>query len=263
MGDERIERLKQWVQNPRFISGIHNYCDRWCQRCTMTSRCSIFVPEELESGAGTELDQEELWRPVMENLELAGILLHEMAEEAGIDLDALVDAEGDVRDVPKPDFHILVHSASKYRDGVRRWLEALEGPLAERRKQGKRGERRRLRPAGQVSLEAQIDDWLEIVLWYHTLIPPKLHRAVQPDPLEGMEGMEDFPRDADGSAKVALISMDRSLAAWIGLLEAAPEAKEEILGFIQQLERLRRATEWTFPDARAFVRPGFDDMPEE
>ncbi|MDB5210640.1 MAG: hypothetical protein JWQ30_1467, partial [Sediminibacterium sp.] len=25
-----------------FISGIHNYCDRWCERCTFTNRCSIY-----------------------------------------------------------------------------------------------------------------------------------------------------------------------------------------------------------------------------
>jgi len=33
------ERLKKLADNPNNIQGIYNYCDRWCERCTFTSRC--------------------------------------------------------------------------------------------------------------------------------------------------------------------------------------------------------------------------------
>ena len=26
-----------------FIVGIFNYCDRWCERCPLTSRCRVFA----------------------------------------------------------------------------------------------------------------------------------------------------------------------------------------------------------------------------
>src|SRR5687768_2257063 len=29
----------------RFIPGIYNYCDRWCERCGFTSRCRVFADE--------------------------------------------------------------------------------------------------------------------------------------------------------------------------------------------------------------------------
>jgi hypothetical protein len=71
--------------------------------------------------------------------------------------------------------------------------------------------------------------------------------------------LKDIPSDADGSAKIALIGMDRSIAAWAVILKSMPEQEKVILDFLVRLERLRRETERTFPKARAFVRPGFDE----
>ncbi len=31
--------LRQLTQDPRFITGIYNYCDNWCARCAFTARC--------------------------------------------------------------------------------------------------------------------------------------------------------------------------------------------------------------------------------
>jgi hypothetical protein len=64
--------------------------------------------------------------------------------------------------------------------------------------------------------------------------------------------------DADGSAKVALIGIDRSLAAWSEMLRQLPNEEDQILPLLAALSRLRRDIEATFPDARAFIRPGFD-----
>ena len=36
------EDVKRLAKNPNFISGIHNYCDRWCERCPFTARCMNF-----------------------------------------------------------------------------------------------------------------------------------------------------------------------------------------------------------------------------
>jgi hypothetical protein len=61
-----------------------------------------------------------------------------------------------------------------------------------------------------------------------------------------------------GSAKIALIAMDRSLPAWTILLRAFPQRETETLRLLAYLDRIRRLTEQEFPQARAFVRPGFD-----
>ncbi|HET6989713.1 MAG TPA: hypothetical protein VFJ43_00240, partial [Bacteroidia bacterium] len=33
------EEILAKAKNPDNIPGIYNYCDRWCERCTFTSRC--------------------------------------------------------------------------------------------------------------------------------------------------------------------------------------------------------------------------------
>jgi len=88
----------------------------------------------------------------------------------------------------------------------------------------------------------------------------KLDRAIEsraedeidPEPRETM-------RDADGSAKIALIGIDRSLAAWAALRKHFPEQEDAFLDFQLRLARIRRQAEKLFPNARAFVRPGFDE----
>src|SRR5437870_6186767 len=36
-------RKKPDPRNPRFIPGIYNYCDRWCERCEFSHRCAQFA----------------------------------------------------------------------------------------------------------------------------------------------------------------------------------------------------------------------------
>ena len=40
------DRIKELAENPDFIPGIYNYCDRWCERCAFTSRCMNFAMEK-------------------------------------------------------------------------------------------------------------------------------------------------------------------------------------------------------------------------
>jgi hypothetical protein len=53
--------------------------------------------------------------------------------------------------------------------------------------------------------------------------------------------------------------MDRSISAWGEILKFFPDQEKNILGIIAHLDHLRKSTEAEFLDARAFVRPGFDE----
>jgi hypothetical protein len=70
----------------------------------------------------------------------------------------------------------------------------------------------------------------------------------------------DSPKDSDGSAKVALIGVDRSMTAWRLMQLAAPETEPSIIPLILQLARLRNRIETEFPEARQYIRPGFDEV---
>ena len=65
--------------------------------------------------------------------------------------------------------------------------------------------------------------------------------------------------DTNGSAKIALIAIERSHAAWLELVERAMVTAGEANPFIADLVRLGEALERVRPNARTFVRPGFDE----
>jgi hypothetical protein len=102
-------------------------------------------------------------------------------------------------------------------------------------------------------------DSIEVIRWYQHQIHVKLKRALHSAQDEQFEILNEFPKDSDGSTKVALIGMDRSISAWGKLLKYFPDQKKSIMNIISHLERLRKRAEKEFPDARAFVRPGFDE----
>src|SRR5262249_53794163 len=147
----KAKELVELAGDPRFISGIYNYCDSWCERCNFTSRCLTYeqFPESSKSD--------------------------------------------------DPAAHDL-NNANKIARGFMR-----------------------------------------------------NEFGVEDDPIQN---------DSNGSAKVALIAIDRSIAAWGRLSSLLPEKAGGIMPILSHLEALRRQTEQTFPHARDFIRPGFDEMTE-
>jgi hypothetical protein len=64
--------------------------------------------------------------------------------------------------------------------------------------------------------------------------------------------------DWNGTAKLALVCIRRSIEAWDTLAEALGDS--EARGVADQLRALQAEVERTFPDASRFIRPGFDDV---
>ena len=88
----------------------------------------------------------------------------------------------------------------------------------------------------------------------------KLRRATRGLLDEESEGWDEYQKDFDGSAKIVLIAIDRSIAAWGEMRNHIMAREADIIDFITHLECLRRKVEKTFPHARAFIRPGFDKI---
>src|SRR3979409_1759466 len=44
----RKNELRELVRSGEFISGIYNYCDRWCERCPLTARCLVYATEKAD-----------------------------------------------------------------------------------------------------------------------------------------------------------------------------------------------------------------------
>ncbi len=257
--------LKKLARDPKYISGIYNYCDRWCERCPFTSRCLNHTLAEEKFGDLKEKDalNEAFWQRLSGVFQDTLCLLKEMAEEQGIDLnqaDQEMNGQGERMRREKALGHLLFHTSEKYAQAVEEWFRSHEFLFHEKEEELNRI--RLLSSKKDPSEEAlSINETTEIIRWYQFQICVKLKRAIESASEEESE-THDFPKDSDGSAKVALIGIERSISAWTLFLSFFPDQKKEILGLIRSLENIKGRLEMEFPRARAFARPGFDDPKE-
>jgi hypothetical protein len=226
---------------------------------------------------------------VSQNFNLAMEMVKQDCEERGVDFDAIQkqakedvekNREANRKRRKKRRVNPLVKAAEKYWKGADKWFKTHRNTIAARNdelisllKMALPGQKIK-----QIEATAKdLRDALDVIRWYQYFVSAKLYRAV------GQDGDEDddlYPdedpahvadqeerqaqidareSDANGSAKIALIALDKSIDAWSRVRDHVPRAGDEIIDILVQLDRLRKDAENAFPRARAFVRPGFDD----
>jgi hypothetical protein len=253
----RRRTLTELVSNPDLISGIYNYCDRWCDRCPLTSRCLVYATEQEEDDPpeAHDIRNEEFWTKLSSIFQETREMIVEWAHDAGVDLTE-PDEEYESRRKRKRqlvDNHPLTRAGKRYANAASDWLREFDQTIEV--------SDLRLTETERDNAE-RLEDAREVIQWYQYQIAVKTMRALsgQKEEFEEDPELAEFPRDSDGSAKVALIGIDRSIAAWRMMQLSLPERAESIVPLILQLERLRQCVEKSFPDARDFVRPGFDEV---
>ena len=245
------DRLKRLAAEERFIKGIYNYCDRWCERCSQTSHCLNFSvsEEEFSDPEARDIRNKAFWDKLSEILVESLELLREGAERWGIDLDAVDCIEETEKKRAKEEAaenHLLCRVARRYGERVEEWFEGRETLFFE--------------IAAGARVGASLEEAIEVIRWYQYFICAKVMRAVRGSVEEEEEGSNDFPNDSDGSAKIALIAIDRSIAAWAVIQRYLVDSDREVTDLMAFVDRLRQALEETFPLARSFIRPGFDEV---
>lgn len=255
--------ILQMAENPRFISGIYNYCDRWCERCPFTSRCMVYAleQEDMDDPDSRDINNEAFWRKMESILQQTLEMITDLAEEQGIDVESLdVDSEMKQRKQRRAEAedHQLARVAQRYLEMVDEWFDSEKELFANKDEELiTKVELGIIGPETDAEAESIIDA-VEVIRWYQHQIYVKLMRALIRDDSDDFEEKNNLPKDSDGSVKVALIGMDRSISAWEKLRNHFPEKTDDILTILVHLDRLRRKTEKEFPNARSFVRPGFD-----
>ncbi len=260
------EEIKKRAADSNHIAGIYNYCDRWCERCAFTARCLNYKmsEEKFSDPESKDINNAAFWENLSETFQETLSLLKEMAEEQGIDLDSIdIESETDRRDIFEADtvVHMILHLSKNYIDAVDEWFDNDIYHVGDTENEAKVDEHTAQIDAMSENDTRMLKDSVEVIRWYQHQIYVKLRRALSSAQEEKTEDWEDFPKDSDGSAKVALIGIDRSISAWGKVLEYFPWQKEKLLEIIAYLKRLCQMIEAEFPEARSFVRPGFDETP--
>ena len=275
----RKSELRELAGNRDFISGIYNYCDRWCERCPYTTRCLVYATEKADEALADpevqDINNAKFWSRLESIFQEAREMIMEWAEEAGIDLEtieaeaAAADREQLRRDAKQ---HKLSLSARRYAEMVQQWFEeefAVEQNVHDDQTEMPKN----------TEEEIDVSDAVEVIRWYQFFVAVKLFRALMgreseiPDEQltsadvfadtgldDDEEPIDAIGSDSDGSAKIALIAIDRSSSAWRIMQDSMPEKADSVVPMLLELERLRRATELAFPHARDFIRPGFDEV---
>jgi hypothetical protein len=265
----KTKEILDMADDPRFIEGIYNYCDRWCERCAFTSRCMLYAMEEedRDDPAAHDINSAGFWNKLASIFQQTREMITELAAEQGIDLESIdrqsVAEEADQKRV-KSESNPLSQSAERYVKLVNEWFDR-EYPESEQEHDADPTHTDLL----LVDFETQdrasnIQDAIDVIRWYQFQIAVKIVRGLMGDDPEEAHDLEAVrQRDSDGSVKVALIGMERSISAWGKLRELLPEKTDGIVAMILRLEQLRRSTEQAFPKANSFVRPGFDEAPNQ
>lgn len=227
------------AKNRVLIPGIYNYCDRWCECCAFTHRCLSFVERQEHTDASTDLAG-----ALQKSFEDTLSILREVASRMGLDPAELerVDPEAmaaDARPAAEARADPACQAAHRYAHLAGARLEAS-------------------RLSAEMSLPGRPGP-VEVIRWYQYFIGAKVYRAIRGSSDSDHQAGE-IQTDANGSAKIALLAVERSRKAWLSLdgTPAAPDAPS-VARIVAQLDRITAELERHFPFARSFLRPGFDE----
>ena len=237
--DNYIDKLDEVLSGKDIISGIHNYCDRWCERCTKTKHCSVFQMEQMTDESSKDIENEEFWDNLSLTYAASAEILYRAMEKFDIDIDDLEDVE-----VPEHKETELEKIAEDYSFSLLDWLKNNDEKFTE------------ILNNSYVIDEKQtlkLNDAIDVVNWYSVFISAKIHRAMHTVFNDG----DDY--DNLGSAKIAIIAVQRSIEAFNILYHHAKQFEDDILNFLVQLSKIKSQLQKHWPKAMQFKRPGFDD----
>lgn len=255
--------------NAGFIPGVYNFCDHWCEKCRLKSRCLSYVMErkveERKNGnfeEGLFNKNENVWEFLKLFFDSTYEFLEELARERGMEVEDLYTLENDEPDFLEGEGSLAeeggeAESFVEYSDMIKmcmiyevlaeECLDTIFGILDEKEWQEKEKE------------TLITNRLLDVINWYLDIIQPKVRRA-----LYGYIRRDSFlstdvwEMECNGSAKVALISIARSERAWRGMRNYCPSLKKDISHLLVVLNQLKAEINLCFPNAAAFRRPGFD-----
>jgi len=245
MDASEFDRLVARARDPRLISGIYNYCDGRCPRCSFTQRCLTYLDsQELMSEPESERS---LADSLADSLRRTSEMLAEAARREGFDLEAPDDDQtwpGVCEDLDRHRQDPLAVRAREYAQLAWRIAQAVE-PIAKARD------------------DAPLVEAVETIDWFSSKISSKIYRAICGQ-AEGWEEQDEIQTDFNGSAKVALIGIGESRRAWGVLMERGRAAADGVPAqAVRMLEVLDAEMRDRFPRAKEFVRPGFDERGHE
>lgn len=237
---EMKDKMLDLAGKDGYIDSIFNYCDRWCARCTFTSKCRNY-----SFGKDAPLPEEpEMWEYLHNVFGATVLMLREMMEKMGMDPGEIDKGEPPSQSDPRK--HPLFNKAYRTAAERHKWLDKKKNVI--KSKDGKVNEANKKN-------NPKLFEAVEVIYNYNFLVTSKIARALQ---VLKSDNDNEPQSDSNGCAKIALVALDRLIKSWTILMENFMEYEDDILRVLIDLAEIRKQTSIIFPLARKFVRPGFD-----
>jgi len=227
-------RFLDIARDPQIIPGVHHYCDEWCDYCRVTTRCLLFRCTALHRKSQGLSDSD----PSFATFAEAASFTRAVSAAEGLrtdELDALLSHPPGESGIETSD--PLADMAWEYAERI----ATMIGPVA-------------LQWAKEArTVSGDGPSAAETVLYYQLRIYMRVFRALVARERHAGGAQSE---EARGCAKVALISIDRSLDALSRLADAF--STDDLRDLRELLGRLRDGLEARVPAARGYVRIGLD-----
>jgi len=157
--------------------------------------------EKFSDPQTRDLNNAAFWEKLSETLQETMLMLTEMAEEKGIDLNSIeIDAEAAQHRAAKENsvIHMSSHMAKSYADLADEWFDVNIAPYHTADNELPALSDRDLIHSEPQNAPVSIIDAMEVIRWYQHQIYVKLKRAVESTQSEKEEPdlWDDFPRDS-------------------------------------------------------------------
>ncbi len=254
-------------EKKKYIEGVYNYCDRWCEKCKFTSNCLLFSQESkistyeiLHNGDLSnigEMFQKEMDKLTEETKEFNDFNDFDEEEDflSDEDFDPFEEGENDADDIFEKEAHPVEELSNEYFHQAHLLIIKIDKKYNMYSYQKEK--------LNNLFFK-KLHDNFDVFSWFHTFIHVKLKRALWgKDEMvrEDDEEMKEISKyDMDGTAKIAIIGINKSTAALNNLYTILPEFSKEISDLLVLLGKILNLAETEFPDYSKFIRPGFDTI---
>jgi hypothetical protein len=213
--------------NDGFIVNVSSFCDRWCARCALSARCELFVKNNSDRWTTTADSR----RSLLEQVEMMhGVAQKHPAQALPRDADCKLPTDLEPSSMrPSPD--VVRNSAALHRK----------------------------RQRARFSANASVRMAVETIEHFTLFVPVKMLLCLGTVSRDGPGSQQS---DANGWGKAALLGLERMRSAWTLLVDTNHYSESDVAPFLSEISLMQRNLERTVPNARAFVRPGFDEPDE-
>lgn len=243
---------------PELISGIFNYCDRWCEKCDYTDRCRLFQ-KEAERNIQHILNDEDPNDPkvfvkdIAESLSEALTMLKEQMEDADI-------SENDIEEFDEINFEESLSDQND--DTVNNLIRHADEVFISVDKYFKDYSNSDSNKSTSLSTEKKLnEESIQILFWYSPQIAVKTRMCVggkrKLERFKSSESREFEEEILNVNSRIAFTGIKKCCEALYHLSELDPDSVA-LYSLLSLTNKLKDDFAEEFPQVFTYKRPYFD-----